>query len=237
MTIPGMTTMFPTAYIAPTAVIGNPFRPLLDGREVQVDRATEIGAGVWIGHFTTVGQGVMIGAGSVLEEYVAIQARSEIGSRVVVASRSYIGIGATVGDDCVIKGHVGDNSRVGAGCRIAGDLIHRQLDPSIPWDDPDAEEPAPVVGDGAFVGWRALVVGGVNIGERAYICAGALITRDVPAGWIAYGRNQTKHPDSWSGALGKSAFFDHQGDVDQPRRTDAAAAPHVAAKGGIPVPA
>ena len=88
-----------------------------------------------------------------------------IGSRVVVAGRSWIGIGATVGDDSVIKGHVGDNARIGARCRIAGDLIHRQLDPSIPWDDPAAEEPAPVVEDGAFVGWRAVVVGGVNIGQ------------------------------------------------------------------------
>jgi UDP-3-O-[3-hydroxymyristoyl] glucosamine N-acyltransferase len=241
VTISGTTTMFPAAYIAPTAIIGNPFRPLLDGRELQVDRATEIGAGVWIGHFTTVGQGVMIGAGSILEEYVAIHPRSEIGSRVVITTRSWIGMGVTVGDDSVIRGHVGDNSRIGAGCRIAGDLIHRQLDPSIPWDDPDAEEPAPVVGDGAFVGWRALVVGGVNIGPRAYVCAGALITRDVPAGYIAYGRNQTKQPGNWPGALGKSAFFDHQGRVDRPRRVGVAAAPHlappVAAQDGIPAPA
>jgi acetyltransferase-like isoleucine patch superfamily enzyme len=200
-------TMFPAAYVAPTAIIGNPFRPLLDGREVRVGRATEIGAGVWIGHFTTVGLGVKIGAGSILEEYVAIQPLSEIGSRVVVTSRSRIGIGVTVGDDSVIRGHVGDRTRVGAGCLIAGELIHRQLDPSTPWDDPTADEPAPVIGNGAFVGWRALIVGGVDIGAGAYVCAGSLITRDVPAGYIAHGRNQVTHPDHWPGALGKSPFF------------------------------
>ena len=54
MTTCDMAVMFPAAFIAPTAIIGNPFRPLLDGREVQVDRATQIGAGVWIGHYTTV---------------------------------------------------------------------------------------------------------------------------------------------------------------------------------------
>jgi UDP-3-O-[3-hydroxymyristoyl] glucosamine N-acyltransferase len=220
VTIPGVATMFPAAYIASTAIIGNPFRPLLDGREVQVDRATDIGAGVWIGHFTIVGQGVTIGAGSILEEYVAIQSRSEIGSRVVVTNRSYIGIGATVGDDSVIRGHIGDNSRVGVGCRIAGDLIHRQLDPSIPWDDPNAEEPAPHVGNGAFVGWRALIVGGINIGEGAYICAGALITKDVPPGYIAYGRNQLRPPHSWPGALGKSPFFYSARHSRQSRRVD-----------------
>lgn len=200
-------TIDSTAQIASTAVIGSPFRPLLDGRWVQVDRATVIAAGVWVGDFAVIGQGVAIGANSLVEDYVGIQAGSEIGERVVVASRSWIGIGATVGDDSVIRGHVGDHSRIGAHCRIAGDLIHRQLDPSRPWDDEASEEPAPIVEDGAFVGWRAIIVGGVNVGAGAYVCAGALVTKDVPAGHIARGRNQIMRPSEWSGALGKSPFF------------------------------
>jgi acetyltransferase-like isoleucine patch superfamily enzyme len=207
--------MFPAAHIAPTAIIGNQFRPLLDGREVRVERPTQIGADVWIGHYTTVGQGVTIGDSSILEEFVGIEPRAEIGNRALVASRSWIGIGAKLGDDSVIKGYIGDHARVGAGCRIFGDLVHRQLDPSIPWDDATAEEPAPWVKDGAFVGWRALIVGGINIGEGAYVCAGALITRDVPAGCIAYGRNQVRPPHSWPGALGKSPFFADQRHVEQ----------------------
>jgi UDP-3-O-[3-hydroxymyristoyl] glucosamine N-acyltransferase len=198
---------FPDTDIASTAIIGNPFRPLLDGREVTIDRPTTIGKGVSIGHYTIVGQGARIGADSIIEEFVNIQPQCEIGSHVLVTSRSYIGMGATVGDDCVIKGHVGENSRVGARCRIFGDLIHSQRDPTIPWDDPTAEEPDPVVEEGAFVGWRATVVGGVKIGVGAYICAGAVITKDVPPGHIARGLNQIMHPDSWRGALGKSPFF------------------------------
>jgi len=207
--------MVPDAYIAPTAIVGKPFRPLLDGREVRVDRATEIGAGVWIGHYTTVGQGVTIGAGSILEEFVVVESRSEIGSRVILRSRSYIGMGVTVGDESVIRGHVGDRSRIGAGCRIFGDLIHRQLDPSIPWDDPGSEEPAPVIGDRAFVGWRAMVVGGVSVREGAYICAGALITKDIPAWHIAHSRNQIVHPDSWPGTLGKLMSLSRQRYIQQ----------------------
>ncbi|HYS32300.1 MAG TPA: DapH/DapD/GlmU-related protein [Streptosporangiaceae bacterium] len=197
----------PTAQIAPTAVVGSPFRPLLDGRQVSADRDTVIGAGVWVGQFAAIGRGVRIGVNSLVEDYVSIQAASTIGERVVVASRSWVGIGATVGDDSVIKGHIGDSARIGRGCRIAGDLIHRQLDPSLGWDDPESAEPAPVVGDGAFVGWRALVVGGVNIGAGSYVCAGALVTRDVPAGHIASDRNRITHPGDWPGALGKSPFF------------------------------
>jgi acetyltransferase-like isoleucine patch superfamily enzyme len=199
----------PAAFIAPTAIIGHPFRPLLDGREVRVDRATDIGAGVWIGHYTIVGQGVTIGVGSILEDFVGVEHHAQIGSRVLVASRSRIGIGVMVDNDSVIRGYVGDHSRIGAGCRIFGDLIHRQLDPSVPWDDPAAEEAAPLIEDGAFVGWRAVIVGGVTIGEGTYVCAGALITRDVPAGLIAHGRNRITHPDRWRGGLGESPFFHH----------------------------
>jgi acetyltransferase-like isoleucine patch superfamily enzyme len=197
----------PTAQIAPTAVIGSPFRPLLDGRQLRVDRDTAIEAGVWIGQFATIGRGVTIGVNSMVEDYAGIQAGTVIRERVVVASRSWVGIGVTVGDESVIKGHIGDSARIGARCRIAGDLIHRQLDPSLGWDDPDSEEPAPIVEDGAFVGWRAVIIGGVNIGAGAYVCAGALVTRDVPAGHIASGRNQIMHPSEWPGALGKSPFF------------------------------
>ncbi len=197
----------PTAQIASTAVIGSPFRPLLGGRQVPADRDTVLAPGVWVGQFAAIGQGVRIGAGSLIEDYVGVQASTVIGERVVVESRSWIGIGVTVGDDSVVKGYIGDSARVGAHCRVAGDLIHRQLDPSLGWDDPGSAEPAPIVEDGAFVGWRAVIVGGVNVGAGAYVCAGALVTRDVPAGHIASGRNEITHPSQWPGALGKSPFF------------------------------
>jgi UDP-3-O-[3-hydroxymyristoyl] glucosamine N-acyltransferase len=207
VTTAGGLTIDPTAQIAPTAVIGSPFRRLLDGRHLEVSHHTVIKDRVWIGQFVVVGQGVTIGSNSLIEDHVAIQAGTVLGERVVVASRSFIGLGVTIGNDSVIKGHIGDSARIGAGCRIAGDLIHRQLDPSTGWDDPASEEPAPIVEDGAFVGWRAVLVGGVNIGVGAYVCAGALVTRDVPAGHIASDRNQITHPSQWCGALGKSPFF------------------------------
>lgn len=205
------------SHIAPTAIVGNSFRPLLDGRQLEADNNPAMGDEVWVGHYTTIGSGVAIGAHSVLEDFVIVQPRAVIGTGVLVTSRSFVGIEAKVGDNCVIRGHVGDHSRVGAGCRIAGDLIHRQLDPSIPWDDPDNVEPAPIVGDGAFVGWRAMIIGGVNIGPGAYVCAGAVITQDVPAGHIAYDRNQVVPPRSWPGALGKSAFFAGTGRLESGR--------------------
>lgn len=203
----GAAIIHQSASIASTAVIDSPYRPLLDGRQVKAGRRTEISKDVWIGQFTTIGQGVRIGAGSLVEDYVEIQARSEIGERVVVTGKAWIGLGVTVGDDCVIKGHIGDSVRIGQHCRVAGDLIHSQLDPSRGWDDEGAEEPAPSVGDGAFIGWRAVIIGGVKVGRGAYVCSGALVTKDVPDGCIASGQNQFTQPSRWRGRLGKSPFF------------------------------
>jgi UDP-3-O-[3-hydroxymyristoyl] glucosamine N-acyltransferase len=207
MTRRDVLTIDPTAQIASTAILGNPFRPLLDGRKMTIDTETTIGSGVWIGEYVTIGQGVSIGSDSIIENFAEIQPGAVLGSRVLVTSRARIGSCVTIGDGSIIKGHVDDNARIGTGCRISGDLIHRQLDPSIPWDDPALEEPAPMVEDGAFVGWNSVVVGGVNIGAGSYVCADALITKDVPAGQIAYGRNQCVGPGEWPGALGKSPFF------------------------------
>lgn len=197
----------PTAQVSETAVIGAPFRPLLDGRCRATDRKTIIGPEVWIGHNVTVGQGSTISSGSIIDDHALIEAEVTLGARVLVAGRAQIGLGAHIGDDSIIKGYVSDYCHVGNNCRIFGDLIHRQLDPTVPWDDPTADEPSPFIGDGALVGWRAVVVGGVKIGEGAYICAGALVTKDVPSGFIAFGKNSMVLPDEWRGDLAGSPFF------------------------------
>lgn len=43
------------------------------------------------------------------------------------------------------------------------------------------------IGDGCFIGQRAVVLGGVTIGDGATIGAGAVVTKDVPAGATAAG--------------------------------------------------
>lgn len=43
------------------------------------------------------------------------------------------------------------------------------------------------IGDGAFIGARAIILLGVTIGERAVVGAGAVVTRDVPARTVVAG--------------------------------------------------
>lgn len=47
---------------------------------------------------------------------------------------------------------------------------------------------APVhLGDGCWVGAGALILGGVRVGERAIVAAGAMVNRDVPPGAVVGG--------------------------------------------------
>jgi acetyltransferase-like isoleucine patch superfamily enzyme len=53
---------------------------------------------------------------------------------------------------------------------------------------PDVDVVAPIViGNNVFVGTNALLLPGVAIGDNCVIAAGAVVTRDVPAGSVAAG--------------------------------------------------
>jgi thymidylate kinase len=49
---------------------------------------------------------------------------------------------------------------------------------------------APLIEDGVYIGPGARILGDVRIGERAVICANALVTRDVPPGCTVVGANR-----------------------------------------------
>lgn len=44
-----------------------------------------------------------------------------------------------------------------------------------------------VIEDGAWIGSRAIILGGVTVGQNAVIAAGAVVTKDVPPGAVASG--------------------------------------------------
>ena len=96
-----------------------------------------------------------------------------------------IGADTVVGFDCILDGRCGIvlGAHVNLSSQVAiWTLQHDHRDPGF------ATVGAPViVGDHAWLSFRATLLPGVRIGERAVIAAGAVVTRDVPPGAIMAG--------------------------------------------------
>jgi putative colanic acid biosynthesis acetyltransferase WcaB len=67
---------------------------------------------------------------------------------------------------------------------VIGDNVILRHSTTIGAVDSEPDSPAPILGDGVDVGAGALILGKVNIGSKAVIGAGAIVTKDVPPGAI-----------------------------------------------------
>lgn len=78
-----------------------------------------------------------------------------------------------------------------------GELVHEYTQPHEGWWGVD-EDP-PVIEADSVVGYGAHVVGGVHLGPRSYVAAGAVVTKDVPPEHIVTGVNIHTTADRWTG--------------------------------------
>ncbi len=132
----------------------------------------EFGDGVIVQAFTNL-YGCRIGDETRVGPFVEIQRGATIGARCKVQSHSFICEGVEIDDD-VFVGH---------GVVFVNDKFPRATTHTGEFQTADDWELLPVrVRSGASIGSGAIVLGGVEIGERALVGAGAVVTRDVPAG-------------------------------------------------------
>ena len=120
----------------------------------------------------------------------------EIGDRTKIGSFVEIQRGARVGRDCKISSHtficegvlIEDEVFIGHGVKFINDKYPRATaaDGRLQTDEDWTVVPT-LVRRGASVGTGAVILGGVEIGERAIVGAGAVVTRDVPPGAIVAG--------------------------------------------------
>lgn len=184
----------PTAKISPATVVGAPSPP---HRHRQPDAVDEIRIGprVYIANFCIVHSGVVIHEGSIIEEYVIIDEDVVVGKGSLIRCRTQLEQGVRVSEGSIVGGTnvcIGAGAQIGSHVRCMGNLLPAVRNPALPPEElAGVGEGTPVIEDGAFIGWSANVFGKVTIGSNAFVTAGALITRDVPARHIAFGINQT----------------------------------------------
>lgn len=131
---------------------------------------SRIGTGAIIGDQAQVRERCVIGAGTIVGRGSAVEFGSRVGSRVKIQTDVYLAAGSLVEDDVFL----------GPGVLSTN-------------DDTMARHPAgeplrgPVLRRACRVGGGVVLVPGVEIGEEAFVAAGALVTRDVGARQVVMG--------------------------------------------------
>ena len=137
-------------------------------------------AKVW--HYAVVLQDVFIGAD------VSVGAHAEIGRGSRIGAGTRIGSGVFLPPDTII----GERVFIGPHVAMSDDKHPRVPYPS---SEPYHAQP-PVIGDDVAIGLGAVLLPGVTIGHGARIGAGAIVTKDVPAGGFVRGEPAREKPIS-----------------------------------------
>lgn len=132
----------------------------------------EFGEGVVVQSFTNL-YGCSLGDGTRVGPFVEIQRGAAVGARCKIQSHTFICTGVEIGDE-VFVGH---------GVMFINDKRPRATtDEGELQTDEDWRVMPTTIERRAALGSGAVILGGIRIGEGAIVGAGAVVTRDVPAG-------------------------------------------------------
>ena len=130
--------------------------------EVTIGDHFQCGHNVLIREKTVIGDNTSVGTASVIEGYTTIGSNTRIQSMVFIP----------------INTEIGDNVFIGPAATLTNDRYP-------PTGKPELK--GPILEDKSVIGAKAVILPMVRIGKGAAVAAGAVVTRDVPAGKMAIG--------------------------------------------------
>jgi UDP-2-acetamido-3-amino-2,3-dideoxy-glucuronate N-acetyltransferase len=158
-----------------------------------IDEGCEIGEGVKIWHFSHIMPGSRIGDGCNIGQNVVVSPEVVLGRNVKVQNNVSIYTGVTCEDDVFLgPSMVFTNVTNPRSAVLRRDQYQRTR-----------------VGRGASIGANATIICGHDIGEFAFVGAGAVVTKDVPAYALVVG-NPSKQM-GWMSEFGHRLSFDADG--------------------------
>lgn len=163
-----------------------------------VDEGCTIGAGTRIWHFSHIMPGCEIGEGCNIGQNVVVSPGVKLGRNVKVQNNVSIYTGVECGDDVFLG-----PSMVFTNVINPRSAVNRR------------EQYAKTrVGRGASIGANATIVCGHDIGEFAFIGAGAVVTREVPAYALVVGNPARQ--TGWMSEYGHKLKFNEAGEAECP---------------------
>ena len=135
---------------------------VLIGGHVVIHAGVEIGPGARVGDHAQIRDGALIGPGATVGSLSSIDPGVRLGERASVQARCYLSAGTIVEDDVFI----------GPGVTLANDnTMDRHAE--------GMELEGPLLRRACRVGAGVVVCPAIEIGEEAFVAAGAVVTADV----------------------------------------------------------
>ncbi len=134
---------------------------LLGGHAI-IHSGVRIGAGARIGDHAQVRDGATIGAGSTIGSFTSVDPGVAIGARVSVQTRCYLTGGSVIEDDVFI----------GPGVTLTND-------DTMDRHPPRSGFAGPLLRRACRIGGGVVICPGVEVGEEAFVAAGAVVAADV----------------------------------------------------------
>ena len=130
-----------------------------------------------------VDQGAQIGTGSRVWHFVHVCAGARIGQGVSLGQNVFVGNKVVIGDHCKVQNNVSvyDNVTLEEGVFCGPSMVFTNVYNPRSLIERKHEYRNTLVKKGATLGANCTIVCGVTIGEYAFIGAGAVINKDVPA--------------------------------------------------------
>lgn len=148
-----------------------------------------------------LGEGTAVCSGSIVYAGTVVGPRAIIGDQSSVRERCTVGEGAVIGRGVCVE----NDTQIGAYCKIQSNSYitayseledHVFIAPCVTTTNDNlmgrtearfGKIRGAIIRRGARVGGGVVILPGIEIGEEAFIAAGALVTRDVPAGKLVAG--------------------------------------------------
>ncbi len=130
-----------------------------------------------------IDEGALIGEGSRIWHFVHVCGGAQIGKDVSLGQNVFIGNKVFIGNSCKIQNNVSvyDNVTLEEGVFCGPSMVFTNVYNPRALIKRKSEYRDTLVKRGATLGANCTVVCGLTIGEFAFIGAGAVVTRDVPA--------------------------------------------------------